>query len=122
MTRSCNLFLRAMILLAGILTATPALLAQTLLQVEYPFNEGLFQKGQTYTINLTADPSVQNIYILTQSPLPAAQPTSSPTQFTLILPTNIPPGLYSIGAVRRKDHRLATTTCVPSDLVFKTGH
>jgi hypothetical protein len=72
--------------------------AQTL-QIEYPGNDSLLYEGQTYTILVTVGGAVQNIYVLTQPPLPAAQPTSVPTQFTLTLPTNIPPGLYSIAAV-----------------------
>jgi IPT/TIG domain len=77
--------------------------AQTLLQITSP-TPGLpiyfgWTEGQTYTITLAADPSVSNIFVTTESPLPAAQPTSNPLQFTLTLPTNITPGIYSIGAV-----------------------
>ena len=80
----------------------PAASAQTLLQITSP-TQGtsfpLFTEGQTYTITLSADPSVSNIFVTPQSPLPAAQPTSNPLQFTLTLPTNIDPGIYSIGAM-----------------------
>jgi hypothetical protein len=82
-----------------VLLAAPMAFSQTLLQVTSPFNQSQYTEGQTYTISLTADPSVTNIYVTTPSPLPAAQPTSSPTQFTLTLPTNIPPGYYSISAI-----------------------
>ncbi len=72
---------------------------QPLLQITSPTDQSRVQEGQTVTIVVAADPSVQNVYVLTQSPLPAVQPTSSPTQFTLTLPTNIHPGLYQIGAI-----------------------
>jgi len=58
----------------------------------------LFQEGQTYTITLSADPSVSNVLVTTQPPLPAAQPTGDPLTFTLTLPTNISPGIYNISA------------------------
>ncbi len=80
----------------------PAASAQTLLQITSPVQGTsfpLYTEGQTYAITLSADPSVSNIFVTPQSPLPAAQPTSNPLQFTLTLPTNIDPGIYSIGAV-----------------------
>ena len=84
------------------LSIIPAALAQTLLQITSPTQGTSFPlctEGASYTITLSADPSVTNIFVTTQSPLPAAQPTSNPAQFTLTLPTNIDPGIYSIGAV-----------------------
>lgn len=76
--------------------------AQTLLQVTSPSNSSgipVYQEGQTYTITLWADPSVQNIAVMTQFPLPDPQATAIPLQFTLTLPTNITPGIYNIGAM-----------------------
>lgn len=75
--------------------------AQTL-QITSPSNSGgvpVFQEGQVYTITLSADPSFSSLLVIPQSPLPAVQPTSNPVQFTLTLPTNINPGIYTIGAM-----------------------
>ena len=76
--------------------------AQTLLQIKSPVAAAsfpLFTEGQTYTITLSADPSVHKIAVLPQSPLGDAKPTSNPLEFALALATNIPPGIYSIGAI-----------------------
>ena len=59
----------------------------------------VLKEGQTYTITLSADPSVSSFIVVPQSPLPAAQPTTNPLQFSLTLPTSITPGIYTIGAV-----------------------
>ncbi len=72
---------------------------QPLLQITYPSNGSLFQEGQTYTITLSVDPSVTNVSVFAQYPLPEPRPTSDPTQFTWTLPMNIAPGPYSVGAV-----------------------
>jgi hypothetical protein len=56
-------------------------------------------EGQTVTISVSADPSVQGILVLTEHPLPNVQATSIPTQFTLTLPTNVIPGVYQITAI-----------------------
>jgi hypothetical protein len=89
-------FYAMMVLL--MLSIVPSAFAQTLLQVTFPPAWALLQEGQTYTITLSADPSVSNVFVTTQSPLPAALPTGNPLQFTLTLPTNIPPGPYIIAA------------------------
>jgi hypothetical protein len=52
--------------------------AQTLLQITSPSSPAgipVYQEGQTYTITLWADPSVSNVFVTPQSPLPPAQPT-----------------------------------------------
>jgi hypothetical protein len=72
---------------------------QPLLQVTYPFNSSTVQEGQTITVTVSADASVQNVTVMTESPLPDAQPTSDPTQFSLTIPTTISPGIYHITAV-----------------------
>jgi hypothetical protein len=41
---------------------------QPLLQMTYPFNGSLFQEGQTYTITLSVDPSVQDVNVFAQDP------------------------------------------------------
>ena len=85
--------------LAIALLACSAYAQQALLQITSPVSGAFVAEGQTLTITVSADPSVRNIYVMTQSPLPSVQPTSIPTQFTLRLPTNMAPGVYQIGAV-----------------------
>jgi hypothetical protein len=91
-----------------LLAVTPVLFllapafAQILLQITSPVaatSFPLFTEGQTYTITLSAEPSVRNIAVFSQWPLGDAKPTSNPLEFTLTLGTNIPPGIYTIGAV-----------------------
>ncbi len=79
--------------------ACSAYAQETLLQITSPVSGAFVAEGQTLTITVSGDPSVQNIFVMAQSPLPAVQPTSIPTQFTLTLPTNVTPGVYQIGAV-----------------------
>ncbi len=87
------------LVLTAFLIVPAATAQQPLLQITSPADRSLAPEGQTLTITVSADPSVRNIFLMTEHPLPAVQPTSSPTQFTLTLPTNISPGLYQIGAV-----------------------
>jgi hypothetical protein len=86
-----------------VISVIPSAFAQTLLQITSPLSGlpyfPLYTEGQTYTITLSADPSVSNIAVMTPPSFPDAQPTSNPAQFTLTLPTNITPGIYSIGAM-----------------------
>lgn len=83
----------------GCLIVSAAYAQQPLLQIVSPANQSLAPEGQAITITVSADLSVQNIWLMTQSPLPEVQPTGSATQFILTLPTNIPPGLYRISAI-----------------------
>ena len=85
--------------LLGLLIA-PLSVGQTL-QITRPANQSFVVAGQVASITVSADRSVQSIWVMTQSPLPQVQATSSPTQFTLKLPRNITPGVYQIGAVGR---------------------
>lgn len=81
------------------LLACSAHAQQPLLQITSPAAGAFVAEGQTLTITVSANPTVQNIFVMTQSPLPEVQPTSSATQFTLTLPTNLTPGVYQIGAI-----------------------
>lgn len=97
-----DVFKRWAIFRLSLATALLACLAhaqQPLLQITSPANGAFAAEGQTVSITVSADASVRNIHVMTQSPLPPVQPTSSPTQFTLRLSTNINPGVYQIGAV-----------------------
>jgi IPT/TIG domain/Bacterial Ig-like domain (group 2) len=72
---------------------------QPLLQITSPSNQSTVLEGQTLNIAVSADPSVQGIYVMTEHPLPSVQPTSNSNLFSLPLPTNIPPGVYKLTAV-----------------------
>jgi hypothetical protein len=54
---------------------SPSYAQQPLFQITAPSNGALLQEGQTYTITLSADPSVQNIAVLAEFPVPDLQPT-----------------------------------------------
>jgi hypothetical protein len=99
MSRASKIVLSGVILLSVVVLVSAAHAQQPLLQITYPFNGSLFQEGQTYTITLSVDPSVTDVSVFAQYPLPQPLPTSNPTQFTLTLPMNIAPGPYSIGAI-----------------------
>jgi hypothetical protein len=99
MSRASKVFLSGVILLSAVVFVSAAHAQQPLLHITYPFNGALFQEGQTYTITVSVDPSVTNLSLFAQYPLPQPLPTSNPTQFTLTLPMNIAPGRYSIGAI-----------------------
>ena len=90
---------RAMIAIVAILAAAPVGQAQQpLLQITSPTSGTLETEGATVNITISADPSVQNIFVLDDKPLPDVQATS-PTQFTLTVPTTTPPGWYNLTAV-----------------------
>ena|ERR1700694_970058 len=82
------------------LIVCPAVAQNPLLQITSPANQALVSEGQTLTITVSADPSVQNVWVMAQNPLPEVQPTLNATQFTLNLPTNLTPGVYQIAAIR----------------------
>ena len=73
--------------------------SQALLQITAPVSNSVVTEGQTVTITVSADPSVQVLGVITQSPLPEVQSTSSSTQFTLTVPATVPPGLYNLTAI-----------------------
>lgn len=81
------------------ISAAPLGNCQQLLQITAPSNRSLATEGTTINITVSADPSVTAVGILVGYPLPNVQPTSSANQFTLTLPTTIPPGLYTLTAV-----------------------
>lgn len=87
------------LVLMGLLMVSVAHAQQPLLQITSPSNQSLVAEGQVVTINVSADPSVQNVWVLAQAPLPEVQTTSNPTQFTLTIPTKVPPGWYQVGAI-----------------------
>ena len=86
------------LLLGGWLLMGMVYAQQSLLQITSPVSQSTALEGQSITITVSADPSVQYVSVFTQSPLPEAQPTSVAAQFVLTLPTNIPPGRYQLTA------------------------
>src|ERR1700677_3728039 len=88
----------ARLVLVGSYFLSLAYAQQPLLQITSPYNQSSAPEGQALTITVSADPSVQDVYVTTQYPLPNVQPTSSTTQFTLSLPNTVTPGLYQITA------------------------
>jgi IPT/TIG domain/Bacterial Ig-like domain (group 2) len=72
---------------------------QPLLQITAPASGALATEGTTVTITVSADPSVQNVGVIAQNPLPFPQATTTVNQFTMTLPTTIAPGFYNLTAV-----------------------
>ncbi len=62
---------------------------QPLLQITAPASGSVVTEGQAVTISVAADPSVQIVGVITQSPLPEVQSTSSSNQFSLTVPTTV---------------------------------
>ncbi len=104
------------LILMGFLAVSAAYAQRPLLQITSPSNRALAPEGQTLTITVAADSSVQYFSIMGEAPLPEVQPTSSSTQFTLTLPTNIPPGLYHITAVGATSGGLVASAPIEIDV------
>jgi hypothetical protein len=96
---------------AGILILAVAWMAasaraqQTLVHFVSPAAGTAVEPGQTVTIAVTADQSVQKLALLGQHPLPVSQVVApglgvaSPFQFQVKIPTNIRPGPYHVTAI-----------------------
>lgn len=89
-------------------------------QITAPASNTVVQEGQSVTITVVADPSVQNVYVIGDSALPNVQITSTPNQFTLTLPTNVPAGVYSLSAVGNNSSGLVMSTPVAIDIEPQT--
>lgn len=116
MTRNISCLIVVLTLGFGLLCATAAHSQQSPLQITSPANNGLATEGTSLTITVSADPSVQNVYVITGSPLPDAQNTSTANQFTLTLPTTIPPGHYNLTAVGTNASGLVESAPVAIDV------
>jgi hypothetical protein len=97
-------------------SASRAVAQQPLLQITAPPNASLAAEGTTVNITVSADPSVQNVSLIAQIPLPQPQTGSSADQFTLTLPTTIPPGLYNLTAVGTNSNGLVQSAPVAIDV------
>jgi hypothetical protein len=107
--------LLGMILFLGFF-ATAASAQQPLLTITSPGSGTLLQEGQTYTITISFDPSVQNIGIDAEFPVPDIQPTSDPSKFSLTLPMTIPPGTYHLTAQGSNSSGGVQSDPVPIDI------
>jgi hypothetical protein len=90
-------FLIVMLLLCGGFASARA--QQSLLQIVSPADQTQVTHGQTITINVQADPSVQNVYVMGESPLPNVTRSSVANQFYLTIPNKISPRLLTITAM-----------------------
>lgn len=72
--------------------------AQQLLQITSPSDGAVVYEGSTVTITVLADPTVQEFTVLSDTPLPNTQPTSTAGQFTLTIPNNVAAGFYQLTA------------------------
>jgi len=88
-----------LVLVCGVFLYSMGYAQQPLIRITSPSDQSLVYEGQPLTVTVAADSSVQNLWAVAESPLPEGQATSTPGQFTFNLPTNIPPGLYQIGAI-----------------------
>jgi hypothetical protein len=87
------------ILTLGIHVSSLSYAQQPLLQVTAPASGSVATEGQTITITVSADPSVQGVQVLASDSLPEPQATSTANQFTLTVPTGVAAGLYNVTAV-----------------------
>lgn len=55
--------------------------------------------GGTVFITVTADAAVQNVFVMTENPLPEVQAAGTPNQFSLSIPPGFTPGIYHLTAV-----------------------
>lgn len=84
---------------AIVILSTFAMAQDSFLRITSPEDQSTVFAGQTLKIRVAADPSIQNLGIVGQYPLPEARPAGNPGEFTMKLPTDISPGLYQFGAV-----------------------
>ncbi len=87
------------LLVAGLFLYSTSQAQQPQIQITAPSDRSLVYEGETLIVTVAADPSVQNLWVTAQSPLPEAQATPTAGHFAFNLATNIPPGLYQVGAI-----------------------
>ena len=106
------LFRTAFLLITGLITV-PSFAQQEQLRILSPASGLVVRPGQTVTITVSADSSVQKLVLTGQHPLGMArlaaggaagmvaqgQAQGHPLQFLLTIPTAIQPGLYRVSAV-----------------------
>ncbi len=72
---------------------------QPLLQIVSPADQIQVAHGQTITIDVQADSSVQNVFVMAESPLPNVTRSLVANQFYLTIPDKISPRLFTITAM-----------------------
>ncbi len=90
--------LRLLQVAAATLACFVSLNAQPALQITSPANGAVFSPGQTITVNVSPSGSLADVTIV--SPLGISASLSAPPyQFSLQIPTNVPPGQYTLTAI-----------------------
>jgi hypothetical protein len=104
-------------LLALLATWAPAAgRAAAQIQITSPATGTTVNAGQTLSIVVSADPSVQGLGVIAEQPLPQVQGASSPNEFTLAIPAGIPPGIYHLTAVGSQSGSLVESLQVAIDV------
>jgi hypothetical protein len=85
---------------------------EPLLQITAPVDRALVTSGQTISISVSADPSVQVVGVVADGPFPDLQSGSSSNQFLQTIPASVTPGFYHLTAIG-----LTSTDSVDSDPV-----
>jgi hypothetical protein len=83
----------------SLLLVAPASLAAASLQISFPPSGTVVSPGQTLFILVAADPTVQQVSVVPEPPLPAAQAGSSAGAFTLAIPAGLAPGPHDLRAI-----------------------
>jgi len=78
--------------------AIPGYSQSQLLSITAPADGSTAHQGQTITVTLSVDPSLQVAVVLAENPLPPLQALSA-TQFQLTIPSNTPSKVYRLTAV-----------------------
>src|ERR1700742_1895287 len=71
---------------------------QSLLQITSPLDGTVAKPGDTITVTISADPSIDRMLVVGEDPLGFGKPTSNPAQFTMVLPSRMPLEKYRISA------------------------
>jgi hypothetical protein len=82
-----------------LLLVAPTSLAAAGLQITSPASGTVVTPGQTVFVSVTADPTVQQVALFPEPPLPEAQAGSSPGEFTLVIPSGLVPGPHDLRAI-----------------------
>jgi Bacterial Ig-like domain (group 2) len=107
--------LATLLVLTTALLTVPSFAQESLLRILSPASGLVVRPGQTVTISVSANSSVQKLVLTGQNPLGMAHPVSGgaaglvaqgqgeghPLQFSLTIPTVIQPGTYHVTAVGR---------------------
>lgn len=97
MSRDKHLILKIALIFACFTTRCFA--QQSLIQITAPANGSIITEGNTITITVAADPSIQIGGVLIDGQFPDMQAGSSSTQFLQQVPTTIRPGIYHLTAI-----------------------